>query len=186
MHTPPVVHRLASLGAARRTVDERLRRAWRWSDERCNELHRFTEEVYLTYSDFWWGDWRWRARALLLAPVVLVALAALVALLLAGRLLSVTVAAVVGLVLAAAAAAPLIGVAWALSSLVPGDTDTAPAAASGPCHPSYPAWCIMEEPDLDCPLGAGNPPYAPVSNLAVRGADPHNLDSDNDGIGCEG
>lgn len=47
------------------------------------------------------------------------------------------------------------------------------------CHPSYPTVCIPPPPpDLDC----GDIPYR---NFTVLPPDPHNFDSDNDGIGCE-
>lgn len=48
------------------------------------------------------------------------------------------------------------------------------------CHPSYPDVCLPPPPpDLDC---------ADVveRDIRVRGADPHHLDGDGDGRGCEG
>jgi len=50
---------------------------------------------------------------------------------------------------------------------------------SGNCDSSYPDVCIpVYPPDLDC----GEIRY---SNFRVVGSDPHGLDRDNDGIGCE-
>jgi hypothetical protein len=48
------------------------------------------------------------------------------------------------------------------------------------CHPSYPSVCIPPPPpDLDC----GDIVYR---RFTVLPPDPHNFDSDDDGIGCEG
>lgn len=48
------------------------------------------------------------------------------------------------------------------------------------CDPSYPSVCIPPPPpDLNC----GDIPYR---RFTVLPPDPHNFDSDNDGIGCEG
>jgi hypothetical protein len=48
-----------------------------------------------------------------------------------------------------------------------------------PCDPSYPDVCIAPyPPDLDC----GEIPYR---RFRVIGSDPHGLDGDRDGIGCE-
>ena len=47
------------------------------------------------------------------------------------------------------------------------------------CDPSYPTICLPPAPpDLDCK-------DIPYRNFPVRKPDPHRLDSDNDGIGCE-
>jgi hypothetical protein len=48
-----------------------------------------------------------------------------------------------------------------------------------PCDPSYPSICIPPPPpQLSCnDIG--------VTDFPVQGADPHNFDSDNNGIGCE-
>jgi len=47
------------------------------------------------------------------------------------------------------------------------------------CDPSYPDFCIHSPPpDLDCP-------DIPHKDFTVLPPDPHNLDGDNDGIGCE-
>jgi len=64
-----------------------------------------------------------------------------------------------------------------------------PTATSGPapsptsnaarCDPSYPTVCIPPPPpDLDC----GDISYR---RFRVIGSDPHNFDTDNDGVGCE-
>jgi hypothetical protein len=49
----------------------------------------------------------------------------------------------------------------------------------GGCDPSYPGVCIPPPPpDLDCA-------DVPFRNFAVKPPDPHNFDSDGDGVGCE-
>ena len=55
-----------------------------------------------------------------------------------------------------------------------------PTRTTGPnCHPSYPTVCIPPPPpDLDC----GDIPHR---RFPVRPPDPHRLDGDSDGIGCE-
>ena len=56
-------------------------------------------------------------------------------------------------------------------------TATRPA---GNCDPAYPTVCIPPPPpDLDCPE------LVPLVNFQVLPPDPHRLDADNDGIGCE-
>lgn len=47
------------------------------------------------------------------------------------------------------------------------------------CHPSYPTLCLPPPPpDLDC--------YeVSATDFLVIGSDPHGLDADNDGVGCE-
>ena len=55
-------------------------------------------------------------------------------------------------------------------------------AATGNCHASYPDFCIPPPPpDLDCnsPLLSGR------RRFTVRPPDPHSLDGNKDGIGCE-
>jgi hypothetical protein len=39
--------------------------------------------------------------------------------------------------------------------------------------------------DVDCAGGGGNAPFFVTGPVRVPGADPHNLDRDGDGIGCE-
>ena len=52
------------------------------------------------------------------------------------------------------------------------------AAADGACDPSYRGACVSSPPpDLDC-AQVGGP-------VAVVGSDPHRLDGDGDGVGCE-
>jgi hypothetical protein len=54
-----------------------------------------------------------------------------------------------------------------------------PGGSEQRCEPSYPTVCIPPPPpDLDC----GDIPYR---NFVVRPPDPHRLDQDGDGIGCE-
>ena len=57
------------------------------------------------------------------------------------------------------------------------------AQASASCLPNYPDICIPpNSPDLDCPDVYR---LTGKTNFAVRGGDPHRLDADGDGIGCE-
>lgn len=51
-------------------------------------------------------------------------------------------------------------------------------SASSECDPSYPTICLPSYPDLNCP-------EIPYVNFEVIGADPHEVDRDRDGIGCE-
>lgn len=51
-------------------------------------------------------------------------------------------------------------------------------SASSDCDPSYPTICLPSSPDLNCP-------EIPYTNFEVIGADPHGVDRDHDGIGCE-
>jgi uncharacterized repeat protein (TIGR01451 family) len=66
---------------------------------------------------------------------------------------------------------------------------TATTVTTGPypsCHLSYPDFCIPPPPpDLDCgsALIAGRKNFTVLHNVA--NPDPHGLDGDNDGIGCE-
>ena len=54
----------------------------------------------------------------------------------------------------------------------------APEPSKPRCDPSYVGVCIPPPPpDLDC--------KDVPSNIRVVGSDPHGLDRDNDGIGCE-
>jgi hypothetical protein len=56
---------------------------------------------------------------------------------------------------------------------------TPPNGGDGNCDPSYPDVCIKSPPpDLNCP-------DIPNKNFKVIGNDPHGLDRDSDGIGCE-
>jgi len=55
-----------------------------------------------------------------------------------------------------------------------------PATGSGICDPAYPEVCITPgRPDIDC---SG----VPARRFQVFPPDPHHLDGDDDGIGCEG
>ena len=56
----------------------------------------------------------------------------------------------------------------------------APVAPAGTdCDPSYPTLCLPSSPDLDC----GD---IPDRRFPVLPADPHAVDGDHDGVGCEG
>lgn len=61
----------------------------------------------------------------------------------------------------------------------------APARASG-CHTSYEGECIPADvSDADCAGGSGNGPYYVKATVKVVGPDVFDLDSNNDGWGCE-
>ncbi len=50
---------------------------------------------------------------------------------------------------------------------------------AGECDPSYPTICLPSPPpDLNCP-------QIPYNDFVVLPPDPHRLDADKDGIGCE-
>lgn len=50
---------------------------------------------------------------------------------------------------------------------------------AGECDPSYPTICLPSPPpDLNCP-------QIPHNDFVVLPPDPHRLDADEDGIGCE-
>lgn len=58
-------------------------------------------------------------------------------------------------------------------------TTSTTTGGGGDCDPNYPDVCIPPyPPDLDC----GEIPY---QDFRVVGDDPHGIDGDNDGIGCE-
>ena len=60
---------------------------------------------------------------------------------------------------------------------------TPPPPATVACHPSYPSVCIPPPPpDLDC---ADIPFRDFAAPLDVRDPDPHDLDGDEDGVGCQ-
>jgi len=62
---------------------------------------------------------------------------------------------------------------------IPEYTFDEPVESAPRCDPSYPDVCIPPyPPDLDCD-------EIFYSNFRVTGSDPHGLDADNDGIGCE-
>lgn len=62
------------------------------------------------------------------------------------------------------------------ASFVPFATGGQPASA---CDPSYPTICLPSPPpDLNCP-------QIPHQDFEVLPPDPHGLDADEDGIGCE-
>ncbi|MFN8594198.1 MAG: hypothetical protein U0031_22300 [Thermomicrobiales bacterium] len=62
------------------------------------------------------------------------------------------------------------------------DNSSRGAAAQG-CDPSYPEICLPSSPDLDCPdIGF---PITVIHNPAAGAFDPHALDPDFNGIGCD-
>ena len=83
----------------------------------------------------------------------------------------------------------LLALACALAfSVAPAEGSTSPGAfvpfvaggqRSADCHPSYPTICLpAPPPDLDCS-------QIPYQDFVVLPPDPHGLDRDKDGIGCE-
>jgi micrococcal nuclease len=77
----------------------------------------------------------------------------------------------------AAAAPPTATLAATAPSPTPIPAPTAASASN--CHPSYPDVCIPPPPpDLDCP-------QIPFKNIRVLPPDPHRLDGNKDGVGCE-
>lgn len=68
----------------------------------------------------------------------------------------------------------------------PSPTPTRTSTSSGPtCHPSYPDFCIPPPPpDLNCDdFSSSQKPFTVRHNVA--NPDPHGLDTDKDGVGCE-
>jgi hypothetical protein len=59
----------------------------------------------------------------------------------------------------------------------PAPAEEPPADPGGDCDPNYSPCVPPYPPDLDCP-DVGGP-------VTVKGSDPHGLDADNDGKGCE-
>lgn len=77
---------------------------------------------------------------------------------------------------------------WAVTS-TPVPIPTPPPTTSN-CHPSYPDVCIpFGSADYDCAGGSGNGPNYIQGPIRVRhdvpDPDPHGLDRDKDGVGCE-
>jgi hypothetical protein len=67
-------------------------------------------------------------------------------------------------------------------ALLAGGATSAPVAAQA-CDPSYPELCLAAYPDLDC-IDIGYP-VTVYHDPAIGAYDPHGLDADYDGIGCE-
>jgi uncharacterized repeat protein (TIGR01451 family) len=65
----------------------------------------------------------------------------------------------------------------------PGPASPPPPPSAGGCHPSYPSVCIPPPPpDLDC----ADIPYRDfAAPLNAPDPDPHDLDGDEDGVGCQ-
>ena len=59
-------------------------------------------------------------------------------------------------------------------------------SAGGGCNPNYTP-CVPNDPvDVDCAGGGGNGPSYVTGPVRVIGSDPYRLDSDGDGVACEG
>ncbi len=63
----------------------------------------------------------------------------------------------------------------------PSVADTKTASS---CHPNYSGCLKVNAGDYDCAKGKGNGPNY-TGAVQVYGADPFDLDRDNDGLGCE-
>lgn len=61
-----------------------------------------------------------------------------------------------------------------------------PAAAPSRCDPNYSGACVPVASDVDCAGGNGNGPAYVQGPVTVTGSDIYRLDSNNDGVGCEG
>ena len=69
------------------------------------------------------------------------------------------------------------------AELRPGRTVTI-TVINNVCTPGY-SPCIPQGSDVDCQGGSGNGPRYVSGPVRVTGSDPYDLDSDNDGVGCE-
>lgn len=68
----------------------------------------------------------------------------------------------------------------------PEPTEPPPVEPVTQCDPSYPTVCIpIGAADYDCAGGSGNGPNYIAGPLTVLPPDPHGLDRDGDGVGCE-
>ena len=68
----------------------------------------------------------------------------------------------------------------------PTPTEPPPPPPQANCDPSYPSVCIpVGSADYDCAGGSGNGPNYIAGPITVLPPDPHGLDSDGDGVGCE-
>lgn len=56
-----------------------------------------------------------------------------------------------------------------------------PSPSSTACDPHYPDFCLPTSPDVDC----SDPVVGGRKNFTALSPDPHNLDSDKDGVACE-
>ncbi len=72
-------------------------------------------------------------------------------------------------------------------SPAPPTTEAPPPPPPEPaCDPNYQGACLdPDSPDYDCAGGSGNGPDYVSGPVYIVGSDPHGLDSDGDGVGCE-
>jgi resuscitation-promoting factor RpfB len=61
----------------------------------------------------------------------------------------------------------------------------APPPPPSDCDPNYAGACVPIASDVDCAGGSGNGPAYVRGPVQVVGNDIYDLDSDNDGVGCE-
>jgi hypothetical protein len=69
------------------------------------------------------------------------------------------------------------------SALLGGATLSGGPVAAQACDPSYPDVCLASYPDLDC-IDIGYP-ITVIHDPNIGANDPHGLDADYDGVGCE-
>jgi hypothetical protein len=86
-----------------------------------------------------------------------------------------------------AAAAQAAAAAAAKAAPAPAPKYVAPAAPAAPsgCDSNY-SGCVPIASDVDCAGGSGNGPAYVQGPVRVIGTDIYGLDSDKDGVGCEG
>jgi resuscitation-promoting factor RpfB len=66
------------------------------------------------------------------------------------------------------------------------DCPSRPPSPSPPTDCQGYSPCLPPGPDVDCTGGSGDGPRYVNGPVYVSGSDPYGLDSDGDGVGCEG
>lgn len=175
-----------ALDARRFALADRFRAAWSAFDGIVRRLEDVGSRAAAAYTELWRGDLRSRALAVALTPLTSLLLI-VVLVTAAARLAGIAVAGLVVLLLAALAAAPVVALGFGVVTLVSADDDPdRPVRPAAACERAYPSVCIPPDAgDFDCPEGVGAGPYVDMRNFRVRGDDVHNLDGDDDGVGCE-
>jgi hypothetical protein len=72
------------------------------------------------------------------------------------------------------------------SEPAPQGTGAPLAAPASSCDPNYAGGCVPVASDVDCAGGSGNGPAYVSGPVQIVGSDVYDLDSDGDGLGCEG
>jgi hypothetical protein len=79
----------------------------------------------------------------------------------------------------------LVAVGYFVWTTLFSQVQPSPIASGQACHPSYARACLHPAaPDYDCAGGDGDGPYY-TGRVIVVEPDVFDLDSDNDGVGCE-